>query len=166
MIVTKQKVRHWIYVGIFLALLGYGLYFLLLHSSGLDRSALETIYSEQKESYDAVSSYLSEKNYSTEITSLLTVDHHFGIKSEDTAPYRAFVTGIERLYEKNLDRIVCKDGNVTFYLQAEGGLLNRQYAVLVYQKDSKKESALVDGVTADKMTEPHWYGTVCDKQSA
>ena len=166
MIVTKQKVRHWIYVGIFLALLGYGLYYLLLRPSGLDCSALETIYSEQKESYDAVGSYLSDKKYSTEITSLPTIDNSFGIKGEDTAPYRAFTDGIFRLYEKNIDKIVCSDGVVAFYLQAEGGLLTRQYAVLIYQKDTSKPLAVFDGVSAEKMAPAYWYGTVCDKQSS
>lgn len=163
MIITKQKVRHWIYTGIFLALLGYGAWFLLMRPSGLDQNALQTIYAEQQSSYEAVGTYLSGKNYHTEITHIPTIDEDFGIRGEDKPEYRAFNDGIIRLYEKNLDKIICKDGNVVFYLQAEGGLLVQQYAVLSYQKEGTAGTVyLGDNLTAEKMSAEHWYGCIAD----
>ena len=163
MIVTKEKVRHWIYTLIFLALLGYGAWFLLMRSSGLTTQELNNIYREQQSAFDDVSSYLSEKQFSTEITHLLTVDENFGIRGEDTPAYRAFIEGLERLYEKNLDKIICKDGNVTFCMQGEGGLLVRQHAILFYPaKDGKSSYTAGDGSIVSRIASDHWYGCISD----
>ena len=163
MIVTKEKVRHWIYTLIFLALLGYGAWFLLLRSSGLTMQKLDEIYQQQQSAFDNVSKYLSDNKISAEITHLLTIDEDLGIRGEDSPAYRAFTDGLERLYEKDLSKIICKDGNVTFCMQGEGGLMVRQHAILFYPaKDGKSSYTAGDGSIVSRIASDHWYGCISD----
>ena len=137
---SNQKIRHWIYVAITVALLGYLAWLFLLRDAGITQNTISETLREQQQYYQDVADYLIKKQYSTEITDLITVDHSFGIKSEDTNEYRAFINGLEKLMEKEGGmRIRANGKSVLFIHPAQGGLFAQQYFVIAKNAD---ESAL------------------------
>lgn len=135
---SNEKLRHWIYVAIFIALLGCGAWFLLLRDSGITRESVTETLKAQEQSFTDVADFLIKRKYTADILELPTVDNHgFGIPGEDTNEYRAYIDGLNKLMEKEGGLTVHTNGSyVLFTFPAQGGLLARQYFVIAKNADS------------------------------
>ncbi len=134
---SNEKLRHWIYTAIFIALLGCGAWFFLLRDSGITQESVAEILRAQEKSFADVADYLIAKKCHADILDLPTIDNHgFGVPTEDTNEYRAYNDGLYKLMEKEGALTVHSDGSyVLFKFPAQGGLLTRQYFVIAKNAD-------------------------------
>lgn len=136
---SNEKLRHWIYVAIFIALLGALAWFILLRDPGITQESVTEVLKAQEQSFADVADYLIAKKYTADILTLPSVDNHgFGIPGEDTNEYRAYIDGLNKLMEKEGALTVHTDGNyVLFVFPAQGGLLAQKYFVIAKNADWK-----------------------------
>lgn len=130
---SNAKIRAWIFRAVVILILaGIGL-FVLIHPSKLTEHYLKTeLFSVFQEHFQDVADYLQAKKTVTAITGLPTIDEHYGIPSEDTDAYRDCNEGIIMLMRSEITEIVSTEKNVQFITPKSGGLLNQEYAVIVY----------------------------------
>lgn len=132
---SKQKLRHWIYVAVFILLVGIFLWFLLLRDANITKEKVLEELNARKESYAAVSDYLLEKGAAAEITGAVTAGRTFGVPEEDSNAYRAYANATRILTEDNCARIHSTGSAVLFYMKPQGGFLNREYYIIARNAD-------------------------------
>ncbi|MCR5305357.1 MAG: hypothetical protein K6E36_02505 [Oscillospiraceae bacterium] len=127
---SKQKLRHWIYLAIFIAIAGAAAWYLLLHDANLTEEKIREELAGRQASYSAVADYLIEKGAAAEITGAVTAGRTYGVPEEDSDAYRAFAGGVRVLTENNCVRIQSTGKAVLFYMKPQGGFLNQEYYIL------------------------------------
>lgn len=130
---SNEKIRTWIYRGIAVLILAGIAFFVLIRPSKLTENYIEQeIYSTRQQYFQDVADYLMAKKVVTTITGLPTIDEHYGIPSEDTDAYRDCNEGIIMVMRSEIDEIVSTKTAVQFITPKSGGLLNREYVILMY----------------------------------
>lgn len=127
---SNEKIRHWVYTGIGIALLIWAAWFLLMHPSKVSKDSIQEIYTAHSQAFEDVASYLLAKDISADITSLPNIDNSFGIPKEDSPAYDKYSSGIFNLMETEVDEIVVSGDTVRFVLKKHGGFLVQTYGVL------------------------------------
>ena len=133
---SKQKLRHWIYVAVFIALAGWLAWFLLMRDASITPDGIQAELSAQQDSFDAVASYLIGKDVTAVIDGAVTAGRTYGVPEEDSNEYRAYAEGVRKVTEKNCVRISSNGSAVLFYMKALGGFLNREYYIIAKNADN------------------------------
>jgi hypothetical protein len=133
---SKQKLRHWIYVAIFIAMLGSLAWFLLMRDANITPEKIQEELSAQQDSFDAAADYLIEKDASALIDGAVTAGRTYGVPEEDSNAYRAYAEGVRKVIEKDCVQIRSTGSAVLFVMKPQGGFLNREYYIIAKNADN------------------------------
>ncbi|MBQ5335627.1 MAG: hypothetical protein J6Z45_06740 [Oscillospiraceae bacterium] len=133
---SKQKLRHWIYVAIFIALAGSFVWFLLMRDANITPEKIQEELTAQQDSFDAVADYLIEKEASAIIDGAVTAGRTYGVPEEDSNAYRAYSEGVRKVIEKDCVQIRSTGSAVLFVMKAQGGFLNQEHYIIAKNADN------------------------------
>ena len=133
---SKQKLRHWIYVAVFITLLGAFAWYLLLRDANITEESVRQELTAQQASFDAVADYLLAKEAAALIDGAVTAGRTYGVPEEDTNEYRAYAEGVRKVIDKDCVRIESTGKAVLFYMKALGGFLNQEYYIIAKNADN------------------------------